>query len=164
MASSEGGVGIDLASAAAGEKGTRGKFFRKALKGAVEGRYEDTKAEDRVAACQSGKFEIAVSETTLSGNASKLKVTFDSKGGYAQSATCAVNMKRTGPEYTCDDSQPVSGKTYEIKKVEQDRIVYLKLPPAGDQFEVSFPPDKPGVIHFKMWAGMGDQVVLKKAE
>ena len=76
MASSEGGVGIDLASAAAGESGTRGKFFRKALKGAVEGRYEDTKAEDRVAACQSGKFEIAVSETTLSGNASKLKVTF----------------------------------------------------------------------------------------
>ena len=76
MASSEGGVGIDLASAAAGESGTRGKFFRKALKGAVEGRYEDTKAEDRVAACQSGKFEISVSETTLSGNASKLKVTF----------------------------------------------------------------------------------------
>ena len=76
MASSEGGVGIDLASAAAGESGTRGKFFRKALKGAVEGRYEDTKAEDRVAACQSGKFEIAVAETTLSGNASKLKVTF----------------------------------------------------------------------------------------
>ena len=76
MASSEGGVGIDLASAAAGESGTRGKFFRKALKGAVEGRYEDTKAEDRVSACQSGKFEIAVSETTLSGNASKLKVTF----------------------------------------------------------------------------------------
>ena len=76
MASSEGGVGIDLASAAAGESGTRGKFFRKALKGAVEGRYEDTKAEDRVAACQSGKFEISVAETTLSGNASKLKVTF----------------------------------------------------------------------------------------
>ena len=76
MASSEGGVGIDLASAAAGESGTRGKFFRKALKGAVEGRYEDTKAEDRVAACQSGKFEICVAETTLSGNASKLKVTF----------------------------------------------------------------------------------------
>ena len=58
MASSEGGVGIDLASAAAGESGTRGKFFRKALKGAVEGRYEDTKAEDRVSACQSRKFEI----------------------------------------------------------------------------------------------------------
>jgi len=76
MASSEGGVGIDLASAAAGESGTRGKFFRKALKGAVEGRYEDTKAEDRVSACQSGKFEISVSETTLSGNASSLKVTF----------------------------------------------------------------------------------------